>query len=312
VKKLTICRGLPASGKTTWTKDRLLKEPIRPTKLNKGTPAQYQGAVRVNMDDLRLLLHGERPFSQDQEQVTHEMRNALIVAGLRLGLHVYSDDTNLNPKTLKAVHDCAIEGTEAGHEAPVELKDFTDVPIDECLARNARRANPVPEHVIKRMHRQHLHKEEDRHAYLPETPGLPFTVMCDLDGTMAILNGRDPYDASTCGKDKVNLPVLRLVVNVARACHSITFLSARMATYRAQTEAWLQANVVPHLNGCNWVLHMRAEGDTRKDEIVKEELYRTHIEGKFNVICAFDDRNRVVRLWRRLGIPTMQVADGDF
>jgi hypothetical protein len=57
---------------------------------------------------------------------------------------------------------------------------------------------------------------------------------------------------------------------------------------------------------------MRAEGDTRKDSIIKEEIYRAEIENKYNVLFVLDDRNQVVELWRRLGLTCLQVAEGNF
>ncbi len=49
-------------------------------------------------------------------------------------------------------------------------------------------------------------------------------------------------------------------------------------------------------------LHMRKEKDYRPDDIVKEEIFRTHIEPKYEVIGVFDDRPRVVRKWKEMGI----------
>jgi hypothetical protein len=46
---------------------------------------------------------------------------------------------------------------------------------------------------------------------------------------------------------------------------------------------------------------MRPEGDTRPDEVVKRELYKEHIKGKYNVIAVFDDRAKVCRMWNELG-----------
>jgi hypothetical protein len=57
---------------------------------------------------------------------------------------------------------------------------------------------------------------------------------------------------------------------------------------------------------------MRRSGDNRCDSIVKEEIYREHIEGKYNVLAVFDDRDRVVDMWRRLGLLCLQVYYGDF
>jgi hypothetical protein len=59
-------------------------------------------------------------------------------------------------------------------------------------------------------------------------------------------------------------------------------------------------------------LLMRPLGDNRPDEIVKEEMYELHIRGKYNVALVLDDRQKVVDLWRRLGLTCLQVADGDF
>ena len=59
-------------------------------------------------------------------------------------------------------------------------------------------------------------------------------------------------------------------------------------------------------------LLMRTTGDHRPDYIIKQELFDEHIRPYYNVSMAWDDRNQVVRLWREMGIPTFQVADGNF
>jgi hypothetical protein len=57
---------------------------------------------------------------------------------------------------------------------------------------------------------------------------------------------------------------------------------------------------------------MRKEKDNRPDEVVKEELYHNQISPFYKVEAVFDDRNKVVAMWRRLGLTVFQVADGDF
>ena len=57
---------------------------------------------------------------------------------------------------------------------------------------------------------------------------------------------------------------------------------------------------------------MRQAGDNRDDRIVKREIYEREIKGRYNVRFVLDDRNKVVALWRDLGLPCFQVADGDF
>ena len=39
-------------------------------------------------------------------------------------------------------------------------------------------------------------------------PNLPNAIICDLDGTLALLNGRNPYDASLCEDVIPNIPVV--------------------------------------------------------------------------------------------------------
>jgi hypothetical protein len=58
---------------------------------------------------------------------------------------------------------------------------------------------------------------------------------------------------------------------------------------------------------------MRAEKDNRKDSIIKRELFDKHIRDKYHVDFVLDDRDQVVRMWRReLGLTCLQVNYGNF
>lgn len=122
------------------------------------------------------------------------------------------------------------------------------------------------------------------------------------------MNGRDPYEFDKVHTDTPNRPVSDLVScldNLTR----IVFMSGRGEESRAETEVWIKDNLAV------WdvELYMRAAGDVRPDWIVKYELFQEHIAGKYHVWFILDDRDQVVDLWRRkLGLPTFQVADGDF
>lgn len=134
---LTICVGLPASGKSTWAREQV---------------AESGGAiVRVNMDDLRESCFPGVEFSRSREKAVAGMRDAMIQSLLARGLGVISDDTNLNPKTYARV------AALAGDSAIVEEQSFKDVPLDVCLLRNRRRdKDRVPEEVIYRMWVTHV------------------------------------------------------------------------------------------------------------------------------------------------------------
>ncbi|HEX8627787.1 MAG TPA: hypothetical protein VF755_06420 [Catenuloplanes sp.] len=137
---------------------------------------------------------------------------------------------------------------------------------------------------------------------------LPRAVLVDIDGTLAIRADRSPFDWHRVGEDRPNPPVVELVQLIGAAGrHEIILVSGRDESCRWQTEMWLDAQRVPYAE-----LYMRPERDNRKDFVVKEELYRRHIEGRYTVAFVIDDRDQVVRQWRTMGLTCFQVADGDF
>jgi predicted kinase len=296
--RLLITRGLPASGKTTFA--RKLQPHV----------------VRVNRDDLRRMLHGRRLFTQRAEaQVTHAQR-AAVEALLRAHADVIVDDTNLRAKTVREWAELA-----ARCHATFEMHDFTDVPLDECLRRDAGRPDDdrVGEEAIRRMHQRYL---AGKNLPLPVPyvePGgagvvyepdleLPPVVLVDIDGTVALMNGRGPYDWDRVGEDAPNHAVIAAVRAMHAAGHAIVFCSGRDEVCRAETQAWLDLYVDVPYEG----LFMRPAGDSRKDAIVKREIFDEEIRDRWRVIGVFDDRQQVVRMWRALGLTVFQVAEGDF
>ena len=59
-------------------------------------------------------------------------------------------------------------------------------------------------------------------------------------------------------------------------------------------------------------LYMRKAGDHQDDSTLKLELLAKLRADGYEPIMAFDDRNRVVKMWRSVDIPCCQVAEGDF
>jgi hypothetical protein len=135
----------------------------------------------------------------------------------------------------------------------------------------------------------------------------PLAILCDLDGTLAHLNGRNPYDASTCTEDTLNEPVAHIVRTYAAAGVKVILVSGREERFRKPTEHWLAEHRIAYE-----ALLMRRTRDFRKDAIIKTEIYRARIEGTFRVLFVLDDRNQVVDQWRTLGLTCLQVAPGDF
>lgn len=280
--------GLPASGKTTWAKQKLSDKP--------------GSCKRVNKDQLRELLDCGK-WSHDNEKFVLGVRDYIIGAALNAGKHVIVDDTNLAPKHRERLQQLAKQ-----HGAAFETVDFTHVSVGECVERDRKRPNYVGEKVIRDMHKQFLAAPISPALI---DPVLPWCVICDIDGTVALLNGRGPYEGEKCDTDLPNAPVIDLVKQLAgdpsRQYEAFIFVSGRSECVREKTEQWIQRHIC-----ISAPLFMRPDGDTREDSIIKREIYEREILGKYNVRFILDDRNRVVDGWRSLGLPCFQVAPGDF
>ena len=132
-------------------------------------------------------------------------------------------------------------------------------------------------------------------------------LLVDLDGTLALRQNRSPYDWSRVDEDLPNAPVVWTVMELMRAGLEVVVVTGRDAICRPESEAWLQ-----RVLGFGPKLLMRPVNDYRADYIVKEEIFLTSIKPYYDVRLVLDDRQQCVDLWRRLGLPTFQVAPGDF
>ena len=141
-----------------------------------------------------------------------------------------------------------------------------------------------------------------------KNPNKKDAIIVDIDGTLAIHHNRSPYDYTKVYDDYVNEPVRDLVEILAPSLHVI-ILSGREDSCRELTEKWIKE--VACLS-TPYDLFMRKSGDSRKDSIIKKELYDANIEPYYNIKYAIDDRPAVIREWRKIGIFVLQVNDLDF
>jgi predicted kinase len=273
-----ICKGLPASGKSTWAKEQVLAHPGR--------------TKRINKDDLRAMLDVDH-HSRGNEKFIEHARDMLILAALEDGKHVIIDDTNLAPR-----HELHIRALVKGR-AEVHVKFFA-IDVDEAIARDLLRPRSVGAKTIRDMWNQHLAPKPD---VVRADPSLPDAIIVDLDGTYALMVARGPFDAAKCETDEVN----EVVRSIASHYPNVILMSGRSEEFRPQTERWLTTNKISYT-----ALHMRAEDDKRKDAVVKQELFAAHVQGQWNVAFVLDDRDQVVHMWRSLGLVCLQVAPGDF
>jgi predicted kinase len=293
MRRLIMTKGLPGSGKSTWAaeeKVRLEEQGLKVTVSNK--------------DDLRKAMAlTSWTWSQDGEKEVIKAQNATINGAFAQGADVVIvSDTNFGS------HVARLQGIAKHCDAAFEIKDFTNVPLATCIARDAQRPNKVGERVITEMYNKYL-LAPSRATYTPDPAKTP-AIICDLDGTLAIHQDRSPYDYSKVDKDAVNDPIARIVGHFARSGHVVLYVSGRDDSCRNLTEMWLAGNKLPF--GTPHELLMRKTGDHRKDFIVKQEIFDNEIRNKYNVRFVLDDRDQVVKMWRAMGLCCLQVNYGNF
>lgn len=309
--KLTAMRGYAASGKSTIA----------------AQIAKDTGAVIVNRDYLRMMLHGTwysgKPELEDQVTIAER---AQVRAFLKAGVSVIVDATHLNVHYLRKWAKLAVE---VGAEFEV-----VDVPtrLEHCIIRDRLRGidgkRAVGDVVIQRMAKQAPIKNWPVVGIPQSTPvepiewvdGLPEAIIVDIDGTVAHMAGRSPYDYTQVHTDTVDEHVVWLVNRIADLRYTtggfrtkVLFCSGRDDSCRDETLKWLDNSCIPHDE-----LFMRPtdakdnHGNKLPDYQVKLDLFNKYIRGKYNVRFVLDDRNQVVDLWRRLGLKCLQVEPGDF
>lgn len=143
-------------------------------------------------------------------------------------------------------------------------------------------------------------------------------IICDLDGTLCNVDHRLHFvkDVPVGQKkdwknffynipgDHINTWCSDLITYFP---HQIVYCSGRPDNYRKETVAWLEEYDLNH-----FPLFMRPRNDSRQDDIVKEIILDFEILTRFNPYFAIDDRDQVVRMWRKRGITCLQCANGDF
>ena len=145
-------------------------------------------------------------------------------------------------------------------------------------------------------------------------------VIFDLDGTLAIIDERLKESSIKNGKinwkrffsedlikkDLPNYPVVETANLFHQNGYKIYIFSGRSETAEDATKKWLKSNGIKYD-----YLRMRKKNDYRPDEIVKKDFMKT-LSIIDKVFLIFDDRKKVVKMWRTLGLPCFQVNEGDF
>ncbi len=313
MKKVMMLTGLSGSGKSTFARQFC---------------AQNPNWLRVNRDDLRRSM---LPVSLPEywqtwpereknrvENVVNELQKTAILDGLARDWHILIDNTNLKLSYINEFRKLLNEQFDA-----VEITyQLIDVSVAECIQRDKYRADSVGEAVIRKQAEQ-LAVLKKNFKFRPETltrpavfqriqdKNLPRCILVDIDGTVAKMGDRSPFDWHRVGVDTPKWPIINLVKAMRASGYAIVFFSGRDAVCRPETTDWLNEHF--GWQSADYELFMRPKNDNRKDAIVKAELFAQHIAGRYYVEFVVDDRQQVVDMWRRtLGLTCVQVDYGDF
>ena len=144
------------------------------------------------------------------------------------------------------------------------------------------------------------------------------TIIFDVDGTIADVEHRRhfvvqrPADWKSFKEETVNDTPVEWVCDLAKRHiargDDVAFFSARNESQRDVTEKQISEWIGDGHKG----LFLRPDGDFRPDEEFKSDLADKFEEFGGKIDIVFDDRNKVVDMWRARGTTCIQVAEGDF
>ena len=159
-------------------------------------------------------------------------------------------------------------------------------------------------------------------GFISYVKGMKNTIIFDLDGTLALIDKRRELSTKPNGKldwgkffnstniklDEPNLPVIKMAQLFSEQGFNIVILSGRSNKTETATRSWLSKNKVPF----NKLIMRNSETNHfTPDWVLKKNMLDENLDIN-DVFLVVDDRDRVVKLWRSLGLTTFQVAEGNF
>ena len=148
------------------------------------------------------------------------------------------------------------------------------------------------------------------------------TIIFDLDGTLALIDKRRELSTKPNGKidfdklhdpslikhDKPNWPVIKIAQLFAEQGFNVVIFSGRSDKTKFTTRSWLSNNRVPFQK---LIMRDSKISNYTPDDVLKKDMLDKYADIN-DVFLVVDDRNKVVDMWRSLGLTVFQVADGNF
>lgn len=300
VRKIILTRGIPGSGKSFWAKSWSMAAP--------------EHRIRLNWDDMRNMMG--LYWVPSREPINKRMLQVGLLIAMSEGYNIVIDNMNLNPKAWKEYEDIIKQHnalSESKNYYELEFKDFFDVPVEECIRRDALRSNPIGEKTIKEIWNKYKHfiqtttVEQYVNNLIKPDPNKPYCIVIDMDSTMCFNTNKRPWygpgAAEGMKHDIENFGVCEMV-NLLSKHYPIIVATGRDTTQEEVTKNWLKAhNIEPK------EYYFRKSGDYRKGVIIKKEQI-TKILEKYNILIILEDSQPIVDMYREMGLTVLQPNNG--
>lgn len=294
-QKIIFTVGTPGCGKSTWAKNYREQNP---------------NFIILERDDIRFSLFGQTSLSD--EDVVTDIINDSAFRALSAKKNIIFSNTNVNAQHL------AKDIERYSTLADIEFKVF-DVDFATCLLWNNKRSveKIVPLDVMGRMRDkfENIKKNFDLSPIKKKDSFFKQVVLdaskkdayiFDLDGTVAHTNGnRHIFDYSSVFKDTVDVSVGNVLIALKNMGFHIVFVSGRnnSSDCYSETVRWIKE----HFGFQEVELIIKESNSFEKDVKFKSRVYKDILAPKYNILGVFEDRLRVVEMWRDLGVKCFNV-----
>jgi tRNA uridine 5-carbamoylmethylation protein Kti12 len=145
--KIIICRGIPASGKSTWAKQWVSQNP--------------QKRIRINYDDMRMMFGEYWVPQREKIPFLKDIKNCILHNAIYNDFDIIIDNMNLNPNEINDIRYqvqeiCYERSCREGYNIQYEF-EFMDfkTPLEECIERDSKRPNRIGEETITNIYNKY-------------------------------------------------------------------------------------------------------------------------------------------------------------
>jgi len=298
MRKIIVLCGISNSGKSTFAATTVQHNPEKYITVNRDSIRQ----ALFSYTEKSVAEYYTRPDLNAREKQVTKYEDVLINEALNENKTVIVDATHLSQKYLDRFRFWNV---------PVEVVWF-DITLKEALIRNMGRDRKVDEKIIEKQYGQYLQIRKDfvdnfNVATLENDPNLQHCILVDLDGTLAHMSERSPFDWKRVKEDSVDIVVKKVSNAIVKESSMLVFIcTGRDGVCLNDCIDWLDEKHIYYDK-----VFIRRENDMRPDWEVKEEIWR-QISKDYYIAGLIDDRQQVVRRARALGLKVFNVEYNNF